>query len=93
MFNNSVLAERYDQSVAATFENLKAAGASKDVIERLQHVTRPSGGGPDPQNPEHVRLYNVLVLEALSELANKKSSASGASAARKSRTSSAAKKK
>jgi hypothetical protein len=81
-FMNSFLAQRYDEAQEAIHKNLKAAGVSKETMDRIEHISRPVGYGPDPQNPEHVEVHRVLVLEALSELAkkNKTSSAKASSA-------------
>jgi len=76
IFLNSYLAEIYDESQEATYRNLKAAGCSKKVLDRLDHVSRIGGFGADPQNPEHGQVYSQLLLEGLSEVAKKNKNAS-----------------
>jgi hypothetical protein len=42
-------------------------GVSEETLERIDHVSRPSGDGPVPRFPEDVMLYERLVLLALAE--------------------------
>jgi hypothetical protein len=42
-------------------------GVSEETLERIDHVSRPSGDGPVPRYPEDVMLYERLVLLALTE--------------------------
>ena len=42
-------------------------GVSEETLERIDHVSRPSGDGPIPRYPQDVMLYERLVLLALAE--------------------------
>jgi hypothetical protein len=42
-------------------------GVSEETLERIDHVSRPSGDGPIPRYPQDVMLYERLVLLALVE--------------------------
>jgi hypothetical protein len=42
-------------------------GVSEETLERIDHISRPSGDGPVPRFPEDVMLYERLVLLALAE--------------------------
>ncbi len=42
-------------------------GVSQETLERIDHVSRPTGDGPIPRDPESVMLYERLVLLALAE--------------------------
>jgi hypothetical protein len=42
-------------------------GVSEETLERIDHVSRPSGDGPVPRYPNDVQLYERLVLLALAE--------------------------
>jgi hypothetical protein len=44
-------------------------GVSEETLERIDHVSRPSGDGPVPRYPDDVQLYERLVLLALAEAA------------------------
>jgi hypothetical protein len=66
---NPVFAAQHDEALEAIEKNLQASGASKETMARLEHIRRPNGYGPNPQISDHVQLYNVLVLQALSEVA------------------------
>jgi hypothetical protein len=44
-------------------------GVSQETLERIDHVSRPSGDGPVPRFPDDVQLYERLVLLALAEAA------------------------
>lgn len=43
------------------------SGVSQETLERIDHVSRPTGDGPIPRDPEAVMLYERLVLLALAE--------------------------
>jgi hypothetical protein len=58
-------------------------GVSEETLERIDHVSRPSGDGPIPRFPEDVMLYERLVLLALAENALATQQTSSASKARK----------
>jgi len=42
-------------------------GVSEEALERIDHVSRPTGDGPVPRFPDGVMLYERLVLLALAE--------------------------
>jgi hypothetical protein len=42
-------------------------GVSEEILERIDHVSRPSKDGPIPRYPDDVQLYERLVLLALAE--------------------------
>jgi hypothetical protein len=42
-------------------------GVSEETLERIDHVSRPSGDGPVPRYERDVMLYERLVLLALAE--------------------------
>jgi len=42
-------------------------GVSEEALERIDHVSRPTGDGPIPRFPQDVMLYERLVLLALAE--------------------------
>ena len=58
-------------------------GVSEETLERIDHVSRPSGDGPVPRNPQDVMLYERLVLLALAKNALARQQASNATPARK----------
>ena len=58
-------------------------GVSEETLERIDHVSRPSGDGPIPRFPQDVMLYERLVLLALAESALAGQGASSATKARK----------
>jgi hypothetical protein len=71
---NAVVALEHDATQEAIYRNLEEAGVSEKVLNRLDHYSRPSGYGPDLNNPESAEMYRLLVLEGLTELAAKKNS-------------------
>jgi hypothetical protein len=58
-------------------------GVSEETLERIDHVSRPSGDGPVPRYERDVVLYERLVLLALAENALARQQTSNATAARK----------
>ena len=59
-------------------------GVSEETLERIDHVSRPSGDGPVLRYPQDVMLYERLVLLALAESAlARQTRASSTSKARK----------
>jgi hypothetical protein len=69
-----------------TVGNLKTGeleGISAETLERIDHVSRPSGDGPVPRYPQDVMLYERLVLLALAENALARQQTSNATLARK----------
>jgi hypothetical protein len=58
-------------------------GVSEETLERIDHVSRPSGDGPIPRYPQDVMLYERLVLLALTENAQATQQTSNATPARK----------
>jgi hypothetical protein len=58
-------------------------GVSEETLERIDHVSRPSGDGPIARFPQDVMLYERLVLLALAENALAKQQTSSAPKARK----------
>jgi hypothetical protein len=42
-------------------------GVSEETLQRIDHVSRPSGDGPVPRYPEDVMLYERLVMLAFAE--------------------------
>jgi len=58
-------------------------GVSEETLERIDHISRPSGDGPIPRFPEDVMLYERLVLLALAENALASQQTSSAPKARK----------
>jgi hypothetical protein len=57
-------------------------GVSEETLERIDHVSRPTGDSPIPRFPQDVMLYERLVLLALAENALTRQQA-GATKARK----------
>jgi hypothetical protein len=58
-------------------------GVSQETLERIDHVSRPTGDGPVPRDPEAVMLYDRLVLLALAEAALQGQQAPGSLGKRK----------
>jgi hypothetical protein len=58
-------------------------GVSEETLERIDHVSRPSGDGPVSRYPQDVMLYERLVLLALAENALARQQTSNATPARK----------
>ena len=58
-------------------------GVSEETLERIDHVSRPSGDGPISRYPQDVMLYERLVLVALAENALARQQAGSATKARK----------
>jgi hypothetical protein len=58
-------------------------GVSEETLERIDHVSRPSGDGPIPRFTQDVMLYERLVLLALAENALARQQTSSATTARK----------
>jgi hypothetical protein len=61
----------------------KLEGVSEETLERIDHVSRPSGDGPIPRYPQDVMLYERLVLLALAENALASQQTSSATKVRK----------
>jgi hypothetical protein len=58
-------------------------GVSEKTLERIDHVSRPSGDGPIARFAEDVMLYERLVLLALAENALARQQTNSAPMARK----------
>ena len=58
-------------------------GVSQETLERIDHVSRPSGDGPVPRHPQDVMRYERLVLLALAENALARQQSRNATTARK----------
>ena len=56
-----------DSSIRLREELGELEGVSEETLERIDHVSQPSGDGPVPRYPQDVMLYERLVLLALAE--------------------------
>jgi hypothetical protein len=66
--SRTVFTEYLDGSSARLREVLgQLEGVSPETLERIDRVSRPSGDGPIPHDPNYVMAYNRLVLLALAE--------------------------
>jgi hypothetical protein len=65
---NAVLAEWIGDASTKLRETLdELEGVSQETLERIDQVSRPTGGGPTPGDPVATIVYQRLVLLALAE--------------------------
>ena len=67
-FSNTLHGKKYDATQTRLREILMdLEGVSDETLEQIEHISRPSGDGPAPQDDGKVVLYERLVMLALAE--------------------------